>query len=91
MRRLAQLRRFMEMALYEPGLTPQRQCDQAGAGGVRPAPEAPSLFSRCPRPSAANLRQVSGGSILELGAGSGVMAADLLNELAAQGPCPSAT
>jgi len=83
--------RFMEMALYEPGLGYYSAgATKLGAGGdFVTAPEISSLFSRCLATQCSEiLRQVSGGSILELGAGSGVMAADLLNELAAQGALP---
>jgi SAM-dependent MidA family methyltransferase len=48
-----------------------------------------SLFSRCLATQCSEILQhVSGGAILEFGAGSGVMAADLLNELAEQGALP---
>jgi SAM-dependent MidA family methyltransferase len=83
--------RFMEMALYEPGLGYYSAgATKLGVGGdFVTAPEISSLFSRCLATQCSEiLRQVSGGSILELGAGSGVMAADLLNELAAQGTLP---
>lgn len=79
--------RFMEMALYEPGLGYY----SAGAskfgvsGDFVTAPEVSPLFSRCLATQCGEiLQQVGGGAILEFGAGSGVMAADLLNELAAQ-------
>ena len=83
--------RFMEMALYEPGLGYYSAgATKLGAGGdFVTAPEVSSLFSRCLATQCSEvLQQVSGGSILELGAGSGVMAADLLNELAVQGALP---
>ena len=83
--------RFMEMALYEPGLGYYSAgAIKLGAGGdFVTAPEVSSLFSRCLAIQCGEvLQHVSGGSILELGAGSGVMAADLLNELAAQGCLP---
>jgi SAM-dependent MidA family methyltransferase len=83
--------RFMEMALYEPGLGYYSAgATKLGAGGdFVTAPEVSSLFSRCLATQCGEvLQHVSGGSILELGAGSGVMAADLLNELAAQGSLP---
>jgi SAM-dependent MidA family methyltransferase len=83
--------RFMEMALYEPGLGYYSAgATKLGAGGdFVTAPEVSPLFSRCLANQCSEiLRHVSGGSILELGAGSGVMAADLLNELAAQGALP---
>jgi SAM-dependent MidA family methyltransferase len=83
--------RFMEMALYEPGLGyySAGATKLGAAGDFITAPEISSLFSRCLATQCSEvLRQVSGGSILELGAGSGVMAADLLNELAVQGALP---
>ena len=79
--------RFMEMALYEPGLGYY----SAGAtklgrdGDFVTAPEISPLFSRCLATQCAEvLQQLGGGSVLELGAGSGVMAADVLLELAVQ-------
>lgn len=83
--------RFMEMALYEPGLGYYSAgASKLGAGGdFVTAPEVSPLFSRCLATQCGEiLRHVSGGAILEFGAGSGVMAADLLNELAAQGSLP---
>jgi SAM-dependent MidA family methyltransferase len=83
--------RFMEMALYEPGLGYYSAgASKVGAGGdFVTAPEVSSLFSRCLATQCGEiLQQVSSGAILEFGAGSGVMAADLLNELAAQGALP---
>ena len=81
----------MEMALYEPGLGYYSAgASKLGAGGdFITAPEVSSLFSRCLATQCGEILQhVSGGAILEFGAGSGVMAADLLNELAAQGALP---
>ena len=83
--------RFMEMALYEPGLGYYSAgATKLGASGdFVTAPEVSSLFSRCLATQCGEILQhVSGGAILEFGAGSGVMAADLLNELAAQGALP---
>jgi SAM-dependent MidA family methyltransferase len=83
--------RFMEMALYEPGLGYYSAgATKLGAGGdFVTAPEVSSLFTRCLANQCGEiLRHVSLGSILEFGAGSGVMAADLLNELEAQGTIP---
>ena len=83
--------RFMEMALYEPGLGYYSAgASKLGAGGdFVTAPEVSPLFSRC---LAAQCREVlqnmSGGAIIEFGAGSGVMAVDVLNELAAQDALP---
>jgi SAM-dependent MidA family methyltransferase len=83
--------RFMEMALYEPGLGYYSAgASKLGAGGdFVTAPEVSSLFSRCLATQCSEILQhVSGSAILEFGAGSGVMAADLLNELAVQGSLP---
>lgn len=84
--------RYMEMALYEPGLGYY----SAGAtklgseGDFVTAPEISPLFSRCLANQCAEvLQSVSGGRILELGAGSGVMAADVLGELDRQGQIPA--
>src|ERR1044072_6946897 len=83
--------RFMEMALYEPGLGYYSAgATKLGAGGdFVTAPEGSPLFSRCLATQCSEvLQQVSGGAILELGAGSGVRTADLLNELTAQSTLP---
>jgi SAM-dependent MidA family methyltransferase len=83
--------RFMEMALYEPGLGyySAGATKLGGAGDFITAPEISPLFSRClANQSAQVLESVRGGSILELGAGSGVMAADVLSELASQQRLP---
>ena len=84
--------RYMEMALYEPGLGYY----SAGAtklgseGDFVTAPEISPLFSRCLANQCAEMLQtVNGGDILELGAGSGVMAADVLGELDRQGLVPA--
>ncbi len=75
---------FMRMALYEPGLGYYVAGSRKfGPGGdFVTAPEVSALFSQClARQCAEVLKQLGGGSILELGAGSGVMAADILTEL----------
>jgi len=84
--------RFMELALYEPGLGYY----SAGAVKLGPggdfvtAPEISPLFARCLANQCVEiLQQLGGGEVLEIGAGSGAMAADLLNELGAQGCAPS--
>ena len=76
--------RYMEMALYEPGLGYY----SAGAskfgeqGDFVTAPELSSLFSFClARQCGQVLEDLVDGSILELGAGSGRMACDILQEL----------
>src|SRR4051812_46662526 len=67
---------FMSLALYAPGLGYYSAgTHKLGAGGdFTTAPEISSLFSRCiARQCAQVLRQQDKGSVLELGAGSGVM------------------
>jgi SAM-dependent MidA family methyltransferase len=84
--------RFQELALYAPGLGYY----SAGAtrfgeaGDFVTAPEISPLFSRCvARACAPVLQDLGGGVIVELGAGSGRMAADMLAELAALGHAPA--
>jgi len=82
--------RFMELALYAPGLGYY----SAGSAKVGPggdfvtAPEVSDLFSRCIARQCAAVLARSGGEILELGAGTGRMAAAVLTELAAQHALP---
>src|SRR5579872_5747577 len=65
--------RFMDMALYAPGLGYY----SAGARKLGPggdfvtAPQMSALFSRCLARSCAGLLRRRGGQILELGAGTG--------------------
>ena len=76
--------RYMELALYAPGLGYY-------SGGARKfgesgdfitAPELSPLFSRCIAKQCGQvLKDLGGGDILELGAGSGVMALEILKEL----------
>jgi SAM-dependent MidA family methyltransferase len=76
--------RFMEMALYEPGLGyySAGSTKLGEAGDFVTAPEISPLFSRCLANQTAEVfQQIGGGDILEIGAGSGVMAADVLGEL----------
>lgn len=76
--------RFMELALYAPGLGYYSAGQQKfGAGGdFVTAPELGPLFARClARPCAQVLTALAGADILEAGAGSGALAADLLHEL----------
>ncbi|MEO8004684.1 MAG: SAM-dependent methyltransferase [Betaproteobacteria bacterium] len=82
--------RFMELALYAPGLGYY----VAGAtklgvdGDFVTAPEISSLFGRTLSRQIAQLLETDSDEVLELGAGSGVMAADVLGELHAQGRLP---
>ncbi len=65
------------------GTTAPAAPSSAPAGDFTTAPEVSSLFARCvARQCAQVLREIPGGSILELGAGTGSMAATMLEELA---------
>jgi SAM-dependent MidA family methyltransferase len=82
---------FMEMALYAPGLgyytAGGRKIGQGG--DFTTAPEVSDLFSRCvARQCAEALDSARAGSILELGAGTGRMAAEILATLASLGATP---
>lgn len=76
---------WMRLALYAPGLGYYSggATKLGAAGDFVTAPEVSALFSRCVARQIADVLRVTGGDILELGAGSGRMAADILTELAA--------
>ncbi len=82
--------RYMELALYAPGLGYY----MAGArklgrdGDFVTAPELSPLFARCLARQLAELAGHGLADVLELGAGSGALAAGLLRELAAMGRLP---
>jgi SAM-dependent MidA family methyltransferase len=82
--------RFMELALYAPGLGYYSAGSfKIGRGGdFTTAPETSALFGRCLARQCAEVLRATGGEILELGAGSGSLAATLLSELAAQAMLP---
>ena len=78
--------RFMELALYAPGLgyyaAGTRKFGQAG--DFVTAPELSPLFSRCVANQAAEVLELVGeGDILEVGAGSGLLAGELIHALLA--------
>jgi len=81
---------FMEMALYAPGLGYYSAGSvKLGAGGdFVTAPEISDLFSRCVARQCADVLAATGGDILELGAGTGRMAACVLQSLAQIGVLP---
>lgn len=75
---------YMRLALYEPGLGYYSAGAQklGAAGDFVTAPEISPLFSWClARQCAQVLSQLQRPMILELGAGSGVMALEILREL----------
>ena len=87
--------RYMELALYAPGLGYYSGgCQKIGAAGdFITAPEISSMFSAC---LANQIRQVLAGlavsdkaCVLEVGAGSGRMAADLLISLERNNALPA--
>jgi SAM-dependent MidA family methyltransferase len=82
---------FMELALYAPGLGyySAGSTKIGAAGDFTTAPEVSELFGRCvARQCAQILAHTPGGSILEIGAGTGSMAATVLRELAASDALP---
>jgi len=82
---------FMNLALYAPGLGyySAGSAKLGAAGDFTTAPEVSTLFARCvARQCAQILKATPGGSILELGAGTGSMAATILLELAAAEALP---
>jgi SAM-dependent MidA family methyltransferase len=81
---------FMELALYAPGLGYYSAgSTKIGSGGdFVTAPEISDLFSRCVARQCAEVLSVTGGGILELGAGTGRMARAVLESLAAAGVLP---
>lgn len=81
---------FMELALYAPGLGYYSAGSvKLGPGGdFVTAPEISDLFSRCVARQCAQVL-APGGEILELGAGTGRMAAVILETLAEQAKLPA--
>lgn len=76
--------RYMELVLYAPGLGYYSAGAQkfGAAGDFVTAPEISSLFPRCiARQCLPVLKALKKADILELGAGTGIMAADVLLEL----------
>jgi SAM-dependent MidA family methyltransferase len=75
--------RFMQLALYAPelGYYVAGATKLGGDGDFVTAPEISPLFGRTLGRQIAELVERTGGDVLELGAGSGAMAADVLGEL----------
>ena len=82
--------RYMELALYAPGMGYYA----AGArkfgehGDFVTAPEISPMFGKCVGRQAADILNRTGGDVLELGPGSGALAADLYESLKEQGVLP---
>jgi SAM-dependent MidA family methyltransferase len=83
---------YMHMALYEPGLGYYSAGARklGAAGDFVTAPEVAPVFSRClARQCEEVLRTLGGGDVLEVGAGSGVMAVAMLEELERRDALPA--
>jgi len=82
--------RYMELALYAPGLGyyASGTAKLGTAGDFVTAPEMTPLFGRILARQIATVLEATGGDILELGAGSGHLALDLLLELESLGRPP---
>jgi SAM-dependent MidA family methyltransferase len=82
--------RFMELALYTPGLGYYAAGAHkfGDAGDFITAPELSPLFGRTVARQVAEIMAQSAANILELGAGSGKLAVDMLAELEQLGSLP---
>ncbi len=83
--------RFMESALYAPGLGYYVAGSRkfGSDGDFVTAPEISPLFGQClARQTVQVLDSLGGGDVLEFGAGSGILAAELLAEMEALGHLP---
>ena len=80
----------MQLALYAPalGYYTAGATKLGGAGDFVTAPELSSLFSQTLAQQVGEILSVTGGDVLELGAGSGRMAGDMLQALAVRGSLP---
>lgn len=82
--------RYMELALYAPGLGYYSAGSRkfGAAGDFVTAPEISPLFARTVARQVAEVLQQTGGDLLELGAGSGRLAGQMLMELQALDAVP---
>ncbi|MEW5888469.1 MAG: SAM-dependent methyltransferase [Pseudomonadota bacterium] len=82
--------RYMELALYAPGLGYYSGGARkfGAAGDFVTAPELSPLFARSLAVQAQEILSAGGPDILEVGAGSGALAAELLPELERRGALP---
>lgn len=83
--------RFMERSLYTPGLGYYTggSVKLGSAGDFTTAPEMTPLFGRALAHTLASLLEVTAPRVLEVGAGSGRLAADILLELERMGQVPA--
>jgi len=80
---------YMQLALYEPGLGYYMAGAQkfGAKGDFITAPEVSDLFGQCLAAQCIEVLQLTrGGSVLELGAGSGRLAANILDAMCEQPP-----
>jgi SAM-dependent MidA family methyltransferase len=85
--------RYMDLALYAPGFGyySAGASKFGAAGDFTTAPELSGLFGGCvARQCAEVLGAIGGGSIVEIGAGSGRLAVDVLRRLETLGQLPAA-
>ena len=82
---------FMDLALYAPGLGYYVAGSRkfGSAGDFVTAPEMTPLFGHALAHQVAQILELTDGDILELGAGSGVLAVDVLKELDRLGLTPA--
>ena len=83
--------RYMDLVLYAPGLGYYTAGSRkfGAEGDFVTAPEISPLFAKCLALQARQVLERTGGDILELGPGSGVLAVDLFGELKAHGAAPA--
>jgi SAM-dependent MidA family methyltransferase len=83
---------FMALALYAPGLGYYSAGTRKFGrdGDFTTAPELSPLFGRCVARQCAAVLAATGGEVLELGAGSGALAATVLETLDEAGALPAA-
>src|SRR5450631_2583878 len=74
---------YLRIVLYAPGLGyySAGSVKFGGAGDFVTAPELSGLFGRCVARQCAQVLQLTGGDVLELGAGSGALASGVLATL----------
>lgn len=82
--------RYMELALYAPGLGYYSggACKFGPAGDFITAPELTPLFGQALASQVGDILAASAPQVLEVGAGTGLLAADLLAALEATGQLP---
>ena len=82
--------RYMELALYAPGLGyySAGSAKLGESGDFVTAPELSTLFGRCLAREIAHLLETGLRDVIEVGAGSGALAAELLDALASLGRLP---